>query len=309
MMRLTLGIVGKTLLGTDVESEAANVGRALGNVVESFWLGMLPFFDVIERLPLPVFRRGKQARAELDRIIYGVIAERRASPGDRGDLLSMLLSAQDDENNGEGMSDRQVRDETMTIFLAGHETTANALAWTWHLLGQSREAEAAMHDEVDRVLGGRLPTLADLPQLKVVEQIITESMRLYPPAWLIGRRAKEPYEVGGYVLPARTVVLLSPYLLHRDARFFPEPDRFMPERWTPAFKASLPPFAYFPFGGGARRCIGESFAWMELVLVLSTLAQRWRFEPVAGHVVAPQPLVTLRMKHGLRMIPRSRKPD
>ncbi|MDR1990727.1 MAG: cytochrome P450 [Acidobacteriaceae bacterium] len=309
MMRLTLGIVGETLLGSDVDAEAATVGRALSDVVASFWLALLPFFDVIERLPLPVFRRGREARAELDRVIYRLIAERRANPGDRGDLLSMLLSAQDEENGGQGMTDQQVRDEAMTIFLAGHETTANALAWTWHLIGQSREVEASLHEELDRVLGGRVPAIDDLPELRYTEQIVTESMRLYPPAWLIGRRATEPYEVGGYLLPARTLVVMSPYVLHRDQRFFTEPDRFLPERWTAAFKAALPPFAYFPFGGGARRCIGESFAWMELVLVVATLAQRWRFEPVPGHQVVPQPLVTLRMKHGLRMTPRARSSD
>ena len=193
-----------------------------------------------------------------------MIAERRRSPGDRGDLLSMLLMAQDEEDGGRGMSDQQVRDEAMTIFLAGHETTANALAWTWYLLSQAPEVERAMHEEIDRVLGGRLPTMEDIPSLPYVEKVVTESMRLYPPAWIIGRRALEDYPIDGYVVPARSVVVISPYLIHRDARFFPEPDRFVPERWTPEFKASLPPFAYFPFGGGARRCIGESFAWMEL---------------------------------------------
>ena len=175
----------------------------------------------------------------------------------------------------------------MTIFLAGHETTATALAWTWYLLSGAPDVEAQLHDEVDRVLNGRLPTVDDLPALSFVEQVVTESMRLYPPAWIIGRRAIEDYPVAGYVLPARSIVVVSPYLLHRDARFFPEPDRFMPARWTPTFKASLPPFAYFPFGGGTRRCIGESFAWMELVLVVSTLAQRWRFQPRAGTYAGP----------------------
>jgi cytochrome P450 len=151
------------------------------------------------------------------------------------------------------------------------------------------------------VLGGRIPTIADLPQLTFVEQVITESMRLYPPAWIIGRRAVTPYEVGGFTLPARTLVLVSPYVLQRDARFFPEPAAFRPERWTPAFRQALPPFAYFPFGGGTRRCIGESFAWMELVLVAATIGQQWRLRLEPGHPVVPQPVVTLRLKHGLRM--------
>jgi len=301
MMRLTLGVVGETLFGSDVESLAPRVGRSLTTMLDSFWLTMLPLFDVLEHLPLPAFRRMRMARAELDTIIYGLIAERRRSPGDRGDLLSMLLSAQDDEGDGGGMSDRQVRDEAMTIFLAGHETTATALAWTWYLLSGAPDVEAQLHDEIDRVLGGRLPTLQDLQSLPFVEQVVTESMRLYPPAWIIGRRAIEDYPAAGYVVPARSLVLVSPYVMHRDVRFFAEPDRFLPGRWTPELKASLPPFAYFPFGGGARRCIGESFAWMELLLVISTLAQRWRFRLVPGHPVVPQPAVTLRMKHGLKM--------
>jgi cytochrome P450 len=262
---------------------------------------MLPFYDVLEQLPLPVFRRGRETRAQLDAIIYGMIAERRKTPGDRGDLLSMLLLAQDEENHGERMTDQQVRDEAMTIFLAGHETTANALSWTWYLLSGAPDVEARLHQEVDRALGGRPPTLADLPNLPYVEKVVTEAMRLYPPAWIIGRRAIEDYPVDGYVVPARSIVVLSPYILQRDARFFPDPDRFDPDRWTPEFKASLPPFAYFPFGGGARRCIGESFAWMELVLVASTIAQRWTLRLVPGHPVVPQPVVTLRMKHGLKM--------
>jgi cytochrome P450 len=158
-----------------------------------------------------------------------------------------------------------------------------------------------MHEEIDDVLGDRLPTLADVPKLPRVEQVITESMRLYPPAWLIGRRAIDAYAAGDYVLPPRTIVLLSPWLTQRDPRFFPRPDLFEPERWTQEFRQSLPPFAYFPFGGGARRCIGESFAWTELVLATATIAQRWTLRLVPGHPVVPQPVVTLRLKHGLRM--------
>jgi cytochrome P450 len=306
MNRLALAIVGKTLFDADVESQAKEVGTALTEVMESFWMMMLPFVDLLERLPIPAIRRSRAARARLDAIIYRMIAERRQAPGDRGDLLSMLLMAQDEEQSGRGMSDQQVRDEAMTIFLAGHETTANALAWTWYLLSQNPDAERAMHEEIDRVLHGRVPTIADLASLPYVEKVVTESMRLYPPAWIIGRRALEDYPIGGYVLPARSIVVVSPYLIQRDARYFAEPDRFVPDRWTPEFKSSLPPFAYFPFGGGARRCIGESFAWMELVLVASTIAQRWRLRLVPGHPVVPQPVVTLRMKHGLQMTVHAR---
>jgi cytochrome P450 len=301
MMRLTLAIVGKTLFDKDVESHARDVGEALTAVMDSFWTLMLPFAEILERLPLPSMRRTRAARARLDGIIYSMIAERRRAPSDRGDLLSMLLLAQDEEAGGRGMTDRQVRDEAMTIFLAGHETTANALSWTLYLLGRSPEAEARLHAELDRVLAGRLPGVADLPSLTFVEQVITESMRLYPPAWIIGRRAIQDCSIGGYTIPARSLVLISPYVIHRDARHFPEPDRFLPERWTPDFRASLPPFAYLPFGGGARRCIGEAFAWMELVLALSTIGRRWRLRLVPGHPVVPQPVITLRMKHGLKM--------
>jgi cytochrome P450 len=301
MNRLTLGIVGKTLFDADVDAQAREVGDALTAVMESFWTLMLPFADLLEHLPVPVLRRSRAARATLDALIYGMIAERRQRPGDRGDLLSMLLLAQDEEAGGAGMSDVQVRDEVMTIFLAGHETTANALTWLWYLLGQSPDIEARLHAEVDRVLGGRLPSLDDVPALSFVERVVTEAMRLYPPAWIIGRRAVQDYRFRDYLVPARSLVIMSPYVIHRDARWYPDPERFDPDRWTPEFKAALPPFAYLPFGGGARRCIGESFAWMELVLVASTIAQQWRLTPVPGHPVVPQPVVTLRLKHGLQV--------
>jgi cytochrome P450 len=199
------------------------------------------------------------------------------------------------------MSDRQVRDEAMTIFLAGHETTAAALTWTWYLIGGAPDVEARVLEEVDRVLQGRLPTTSDVGALTYVERVVTESMRLYPPVWLFGRRALADYSIGAYVAPARSVFVMSPYVLHRNARYYPEPERFDPGRWTPAVRASLPRCAYLPFGAGPRQCIGESFAWMELVLVVATIAQRWRLRLVPGHPVATRPLVTLRTKHGMKM--------
>ena len=300
MNRLTLSVVGKTLFDADVESQAASVGDALTGVMETFWMMLLPFADVIERLPVPRLRRARMARARLDAIIYQMISDRRASGRDHGDLLSMLLDAQD-EDDGEVMTDRQIRDEAMTIFLAGHETTANALTWTWYLLSENRDAAERLHDEVDRVLQGRLPTVDDLVKLPYIERVVTEAMRLYPPAWLIGRRAIAEYPFGGYVAPRRAILIMSPFIVQRDARFYVDPERFDPDRWTPEFKASLPPFAYFPFGGGPRRCIGESFASMELVLIVATIAQRWDLRLVPGHPVVPQPLITLRAKHGMRM--------
>jgi len=300
MNRLTLSIVGKTLFDADVESQAAAVGEALTGVMESFWMTLLPFADLIERLPVPRLRRARMARARLDAIIYRMIADRRASGRNHGDLLSMLLTAQDEDDGGV-MTDQQVRDEAMTIFLAGHETTANALTWTWYLVSENPEASRRLHEEVDGVLQGRLPTVEDLPRLPYVERVVTEAMRLYPPAWLIGRRAIAEYAFGPYVAPPRAILIMSPFIVQRDSRYYAGPERFDPDRWTPARKAALPPFAYFPFGGGPRRCIGESFAWMELILIVATIAQHWDLRLVPGHPVVPQPLITLRAKHGMRM--------
>src|SRR5262249_14212812 len=305
MNRLTLSIVGKTLFDADVESQAAEVGEALTGVVESFWLMLLPFSNVIERLPVPKMRRARVARARLDAIIYRLIADRRASGRDHGDLLSMLLAAQD-EDDGTVMTDTQVRDEAMTIFLAGHETTANALTWTWYLLSEHPDAAARVHAEVDRVLQGRLPSVADIPSLPYVGRVGTESMRLYPPAWIVGRRAIADYPVGSYVAPARSILIMSPYIIQRDPRWYTSPERFDPDRWTPEFKAALPQFAYFPFGGGPRRCIGDSFDWMERMLVVAAIAKQWTLQLVPGHPVEPQPVVTLRTKHGMRMTVKRR---
>jgi cytochrome P450 len=306
MSRLTLLIVGKTLFDADVESQAREIGDAMTGLMESFWTLMLPFGDVLERLPIPRLRRGRLARARLDEVIYGIIRERRTSGVDRGDLLSMLLLAQDEEGTGHGMSDRQVRDEAMTLFLAGHETTANALTWTWYLLSQTRAVERRLHEEIDRVLSGRLPTRADVDRLPYTMRVVTESMRLYPPAWLVGRRAVAEYAIAGYDVPPRSIIVMSQWIVHRDARYYFDPERFEPDRWTPEFKAQLPRFAYFPFGGGPRQCIGESFAWMEVVLLVATLAQQWRFELVADHPVVPHAAITLRPKYGMRMVARRR---
>jgi cytochrome P450 len=307
MMHLTLAIVGRTLFGTETEDEAEEVRAALSASMASFARFMMPFAELLGRLPLPANRRFEQARARLDRIIYRIIEERRASGEDRGDLLSMLLKAQDEEGDGTGMSDEQLRDEAMTIFLAGHETTANALSWTWYLLAQHPEAEAKLHEELDEVLAGRPPTAEDLPRLRYTEMVFAESMRLYPPAWILGRRALEDYEVGGYLIPRDSLVILSPYVMHRDPRFFPDPSRFDPERWTPEAKSARPQFSYFPFGGGPRRCIGEGFAWMEGVLVVATLARKWRLRLAPEQRVEPQPGVTLRPRHGIRMTPERRE--
>ena len=304
MMRLTLAIVGKTLFDADVEGEAHEIGEALTESFMSFTYAVLPFGELLDRLPLPPTIRFNRARARLDATIYRMIEERRRGGADRGDLLSMLLLAQDSEGDGGGMTDEQLRDEAMTLFLAGHETTSNLLTWTWYLLSQHPDAERRLHAEVDAVLGAgdRGPLTADdLPRLPYTRMVLAESMRLYPPAWIVGRRAVEDVEVGGYPVAARTIVLMSQYVAHRDGRWFPEPDRFDPERWTPEAAASRPKFSYYPFGGGARICIGEQFAWMEGTLILATLAHRWRLRLAPGQRVALQPIITLRPKFGMRM--------
>jgi cytochrome P450 len=305
MNRLTLAIVARTLFSADVSSEADEIGTALTEVLGLFEMVLMPFSEWIEKLPLPSVRRFERARDRLDQTIYRMIAERRASGEDKGDLLSMLLLAQDEDSST--MTDKQVRDEALTLFLAGHETTANALTWTWYLLSQNPEAEARFHAEIDRVLAGRLPTFDDLPQLKYVEMVFAESMRLFPPAWGIGRRPIQDYRVGEYEIPARSVVLMSPYVVHRDARWFPEPERFDPDRWLPENVAARPKFSYFPFGGGARVCIGERFAWMEGVLLLATLGAKWRLKLVPGHRVETRALITLRARYGMEMAVEGRR--
>ena len=302
MMRLTLGIVGKTLFDADVVSDAQEVGEAMTVVMDLFNTITVPFFDLLQRLPLPQFRRFDNAKLRLDAIIYRLIEERRCSGEDRGDLLSMLLLAQDTEGDGGQMTDLQLRDELLTIFLAGHETTANALTWTWYLLSQNPEVETKLHEEIDEVLAGRRPVFADVAQLKYTEMVLAESMRLYPPAWAIGRMALNDLEIGGYVVPKRSLVLMSQYVMHHDPRYFPEPGRFDPERWSPEARETRPQFSYFPFGGGPRRCIGEGFAWMEGILLIACLAREWRMRLVPNHPVALKPVITLRPKHGMRMI-------
>lgn len=312
MMRLTLAIVGKTLFDTDVEAEADEIGEAMTEMVELFNALMLPFSEVLEKLPLPQKWRFERAKRRLDATIYRMIEERRRTNGraEGNDLLSMLLHARDEEGDGAGMTDKQLRDEALTIFLAGHETTANALSWTWYLLSEHSEVEERLHAEIDSVLeDGRLPTFEDVARLRYTEMVLAESMRLYPPAWAIGRLSINEYKAAGYTLPLRSLVLMSPYVMHRDERYYPDPTRFDPERWTPEAREARPQFAYFPFGGGARRCIGEGFAWMEGILLIATLAQRWRLRHVPSHRVGLQPAITLRPKGGMPMTLRKRSKE
>jgi cytochrome P450 len=303
MTHLTLAIAGKTLFDADTEAEAQQVRQALSVIMKRFNRFMLPFAEFLDGLPLPGNRRYREARHQLDSIIYRIIDERRRSGEDHGDLLSMLLAAQDEEGGGQ-MTNLQVRDEAMTIFLAGHETTANALTWAWYLLSTHPDIEARLHHELNSVLAERLPVAADFSCLRYTEMVITETMRLYPPAWIVARRALKDYKLEQYIVPAGAIVLMSQYVMHHDTRYFPDPFRFDPDRWTPEARASRPQFSYFPFGGGSRRCIGEGFAMMEAVLVLATLAQTWSPHCAAAHRVALHPLVTLRPKNGMRMVLR-----
>jgi cytochrome P450 len=306
MMHLTLAIACKTLFDTGVESEADEIGDSFSNAISFFKFLNLPFSQLLEKLPLPPVRRFQKAMGRLDATLFRMIDERRRNGGERGDLLSMLIQARDEEGDGTGMTDEQLHDEMMTIFFAGHETTANALTWTWYLLSQNPEVEAKLHREVDGVLQGCLPVVEDYPKLSYTEMVLAESMRLYPPAWLIGRQALNDYQIDGYFIPARSNLLISPYLMHRNEKYFSDPLKFDPERWRPEERESRPKFSYFPFGGGPRICIGEHFAWMEGVLVIATVAQRWKMRLVEGHPVEPLPIVTLRPKYGMKMILRRR---
>jgi cytochrome P450 len=299
MMRLTLEIVAKCLFGADVRAEAMDVGRAMKVALEDF-SSQRRLIRIPKSVPTPHNLRFERAARGLDSIVLGIIEERRRSgEEDKGDLLSMLMLAEDE--SGERMTDRQLRDEVMTLFLAGHETTANTLAWTFWLLSLNVAAEAKLAEELERVLDGRAPTVDDLPSLPYAERVIKESMRLYPPAWVMGREATEECEVGGYQMPAGTTALMSQWVMHRDPRYHHDPNRFDPDRWTTEYEEGLPRFAYFPFGGGPRQCIGASFAITEARLILATVAQRYKMELAPGQRVEPYASVTLRPKEGIRM--------
>ncbi len=308
MMRLTLQIVGRTLFSANIEDDADDVGAAMTTFAGLFNFLLLPYSEWLQKLPLPQTRRFNRARDTLNSIIYGMIEERRRSGADAGDLLSMLLLAKDEQGGG-GMRDEQVRDEALTLFLAGHETTANALTWTWYLLSQNPEKEAKLSAELTQVLAGRDPSFEDLEQLKYTEAVLAESMRLFPPAWTVGRLSLEPHELGGYPIPKNSLVLMSQYVIHRDPRFWDDAEEFIPERWAvQGIKESSQKYIYFPFGSGVRRCIGEGFAWTEGILLLATLAQKWKLRLVNDQKIGLSPMITLRPKYGMRMQLSARDP-
>jgi len=328
MARLTLAIAGKTLFDTDVEDRADIIGTAVTEALSAFNIVLLPYGDRLARWPIPPARRFRRAKSHLDAIVYQMIADRRqaqprhvnaarksvsvfpetnrvdraasAEPFGR-DILSTLIAIRDDDD-GCGMTDDESRDEVMTLLLAGHETTANALTWSWYLLSQHREARATLESEAREVCGGRVPSFDDLPRLAYTKAVLSEALRLFPPAFLVGRRAVEAYPIPNtdYVLPPQTVVFLSQYLLHRDARFWDDPGAFRPERWFEA-EPMRHRYAYFPFGAGPRICIGEQFAWMEGILVLATIARRWRLDLAPAQRIEVHPTITLRSRYGMRM--------
>ncbi len=299
MMQLTMRIVAKVLFGVEVKEDTERVAAALNTLMRHTSGGRMILPPIMRHVPVPAMIRVKRAVRELDGIVNRIIRQRRASGQDTGDLLSMLIAARDED--GSGMTDRQLRDEVLTFLLAGHETTAVSLSWTWYLLGQDPKVEQKLHEELSQVLGGRTPQLEDLPRLPYTDKVVKESMRLFPPAWSLARTVAKEIELAGYKLPVGSNVVMSPWILHRDPRFFELPEQFNPDRWTADSAQHLPKFAYFPFGGGPRLCIGASFAVMEANLLLAAIAQRFQLRLVPGHPVETLPSITLRPRHGMRM--------
>jgi cytochrome P450 len=299
MMHLTLNVVARTLFATDLRQEVHELASAINRIMGLYnFLIMLPAAEWLVHLRPPGLAAFVRARNRIDAVVYRMIDAHRKNARDRGSLLDLMIAA----SPAAGPESRQsLRDQVITIFLAGYETVANALSWTWYLLSQNPECELKFHAELDSVLQGRAPAVEDVPRLRYTENVLAESLRMFPPAWAMGRYARNDFTLGEFFLPARTTVLISQFITHRDPRYFPDPMQFDPNRFSPESKAQRTKFTYFPFGAGARQCIGESFAWMEGVLILATLAQKWKLKLVPDHRVEPQPLITLRPKYGMRM--------
>ena len=304
MNGLTLDIVTKTLFGADIGgSEARDVSQALSEILHIFPIMLMPFSELLDRLP-KALNRVRLARQRLDNILYRIVEERRRSTGGHTDLLEMLLKARDVEGDGTGMTDEQLRDELMTMFLAGHETTANALSWIWMLLAQNPAVEHRLSQEISAALGERAPSYPDLERLPYARQVVAESMRLYPPAFILGRETTQPYRIDDYNFSVGTVFFMSPYVMHRTAEYYPDPERFDPERF--ASGVERPKFSYFPFGGGNRICIGERFAWAEAILLMVTMMQKWRFELAPFFEAKTRATMVLRPRFGVPVTVRRR---
>jgi cytochrome P450 len=304
MMRLTLKVIADTLFATDLRDDVDELADAINRIMGLYnFLVMLPAAEWLVHAHPPGLAAFVRARKRIDSVVYRMIAAHRkrmpeAGESNQASLLDLMLAASTDRSAG---SEKSLRDQVITIFLAGYETVANALVWTWLLLAQNPECERRLHEEIDYELQGRLPAYDDIPRLRYTEMVLAESMRLYPPAWAMGRYARADFHLGEYFLPAKTTVLMSQFILHRDPRYFPDPLRFDPERFSPEAKSRRERFTYFPFGAGARQCIGESFAWMEGILLLATISQKWKLNLVDGQKIEPEPLITLRPKYGVRM--------
>jgi cytochrome P450 len=301
MMALTLDIAVRTLFGTTLPGEAEQIGRSLTFLMR-YSLGRLRSpIRIPNDWPTPKNRRAQREYDFLDSLVYRIISERQAKGNseEHNDLLAMLMGAMDED--GTQMTPKQLRDETMTLFLAGHETTAQTLAWTWYMLAQNPSVEVRLREELRAVLAGKLPEGTDLMRLPYLHAVVNEILRLYPPAYIVARTSIERCQIGGYDFPSGTTFLMSQWVMHRDPRYYDEPDAFRPERWLDGLADRLPAGAYFPFGDGPRRCIGQGFAMLEASLVIATLAQRFQFSLVPGEVVVPEPLVTLRPRNGIRM--------
>lgn len=306
MMKLTMLIAAQALFEQDIGSDTQAVSHNIDVVLEFFTRLSSPFLKLSLALPLPSSRRFKKAVRDLDAVIYRMIERRRDTAASGKDLLSLLMQAKDDQTNVQ-MAEKQLRDEVLTLLIAGHETTANVLAWIFYLLAKHPDADQRLHDEARAVLGARAAfTAADIERLAWTRRVMQEGLRLYPPGWFIGREAQTDVRLGGYMVPRGAVVMMSQYVTHRDARFFEEPERFKPERWESGLEDRLPRGAYFPFSAGDRHCIGEGFAWQEALLILATLIERWKFELVPGQNIRPRPSVTLRPDGPIKMIVRPR---
>lgn len=301
LMRLSLNISNDALFGVDLSRDADRI-LAATTAVLGFGSWMFPFAGPLKRMGWPFRLRRRRALRYLKDVLRKIIADRKTSETQGDDLLALLLDACGGQDGGGEMTETEVRDQVATFFVAGHAASGNALAWTVHLLTQHADVAARLHDEATRVLDGRPPDAADYPRLAYAQMVFSEALRLYPPSWMMGRRATESFGLGDYIVPRGGVVLLSPFVTHRDERYYPDPEKFDPERWRPEARASRPPFAFFPFGGGPRGCLGERFAWMEGTLVLSMLAQRWQMRPAPGAVVRVKPLFLLRPENGVSVI-------
>lgn len=302
MMAVTSAIVAKALFNMDVSEKVHAIGEALEKVMRIVDVIRMPFSDLAMQLPLPATLEIREGIATLDKIIYETIDEHLADSEDTGDLLSMMIAARREAGDDMEQARKQLRDEAMTLFLAGHETTANALTWTFYLLSQHPDKYDKLFAEADRVLKDHAPIVDDIAALTYTRQVVAESMRLYPPAWVIGRTAINDYEIGGYTIPKGSELWLSQYVVHRDPRWYEQPTRFLPERWAEGEAEKRPKFSFFPFSAGVRNCIGEQFAWQEAILLLATISRRWRVSLAPGFQVRPLPQVTLRSKNGMSMV-------